>query len=394
MKTIQGQPIAQDGDLVKWPDGQIRDKTLTQSGTPVVRGVYGDILTNVYAILRDAGIAPNQQEDSEQDGYQLLDALKVFVNDLNDIQQLLTVSGSEINTTFDFDNLPDNYIFFGKLTEALVLGDNYTIESGASGTASYPITIISDIDALSVVMVVLNQSGTNLFNLTSLFAQASEEVVNTPFGTPLGFNELKKVLYLSSGYVLSDLPESFAVQNSIRVHQSDGNINLIDAIVHKKKLICLTFNDITFDYKLFCFNASDMNTIIDEIPCPISNVSDNLPYMYCDGDFVYFTNSTGDVNNSVNDFDIAKYIFSDIPLSLSYVSSFSIENTFEKTTNVFFNKVLNCLYTFVSGQLAKYDIATPTKTSIGVFNTIDGAVFKLNNNTYYTNGGVATKWMY
>lgn len=394
MKTIKGQPIAQDGNDALFPDGQIRDKTLTQAGTPVVRGVYGDVLTNIYAILRDAGIEPNQQEDSETNGYQLLDALKVFVNDLNDIQQLLTVSDDEINTTFNFDNLPDNYIFFGKVTESLVFGDDYTLKSGDEGTASYPVTIVADIDASSIVMVVLNESGTNLFNLTSLFAQASEEVINTPFGTPLGFNELKKVLYLSSGYILSDLPESFAVQNSIRVYASDGNINVIDAIVHKKKLICLTYNDMTFEYKIFCFNASDMNTVVGEVPFQVSNVTNNQPYMYCDGEYVYFTNSTSDANDSPNDFDIAKFYFSDIPLSLSYAGSFSIENTFEKTTNVFFDKSLNCLYTFVSGQLAKYNIATSTKTDIGVFNTIDGAVFKLNNNTYYTNGGVATKWMY
>lgn len=392
MKTIKEQAIPQDGNDLKFPDGQIRDKTETQSGTPVVRAIYGDILTNIYAILRDAGIQPNQIEDSEQDGYQLLDALKVFANELNDVEQLLTVSGNEITTTFNLDNLPSNYIFFGKLNESISLDETYTLES--VGGESYPITIISDIEASSVVMVVLNALGTKMFNLTSLFAQASEEVVNTPFGTPLGFNELKKVLYLSSGYILSDLPESFDVQNSIRVYESDGNINVIDAIVHKKKLICLTYNDMTFEYKIFCFNASDMNTVVGEVPFQVSNITNNQPYMYCDGDYVYFTNSTGDINTSANDYDIAKYIFSDTPLLLSYVSSFSIENTFEKTTNVFFDKSLNCLYTFVSGQLEKFDIAATTKTSVGYFNTIDGAVFKLNNNTYYTNGGVATKWMY
>lgn len=392
MRTIKEQPIAQDGNDVLFPDGQIRDKTTTVTGTPVVRAVYGDPLTNIYAILRDAGIEPNQQEDNETNGYQLLDALKVFFNELNDVEQLLSVSSNEITAGFNLDNLPDNYIFFGKISDALLLDEEYTIIS--AGEKVFPIILNADISALSVVLIVLNESGTKILNLSSLIAQQSEDIVNTPFGTPLGFNELRKVLYLSSGYILSDLPESFAVQNSIRVDQSDGNINLVEAIVHKKKLICLTFNDITSEYKLFCFNVSDMNTVIGEIPSPISNSGDNFPYMYCDGDFIYFTNSTGDINTSANDFDIAKFVFSDVPLSMSFVSSFSLENTFEKTTNVFIDKNLNCLYTFISGQLSKFDISLGTKTELGTYNTIDGAVFKLNNNTYYTNGGVATKWMY
>lgn len=393
MKTIKGQPIAQDGNDAKFPDGQIRDKSETQAGTPVVKAVYGDILTNVYAILRDAGIEPNQIEDSEQDGYQLLDALKVFFNELNDIEQLLTVSSNEITVGFNLDNLPDNYIFFGKVSDALLAIEEYSLLSVGENT--FPIALTNDIDANSVVLVVLNTTETKILNISSLIAQQSEDSFGTPFGAPLGFNELKKLLYLSSGYIFSDLPESFAVQNSIRVFESDGNINLIEAIVHKKKLICLTFNDITEKYKLFCFNASDMNTIIGEIPCDIDfTTGNNNPYMFCDGDFVYFTNSTTEVNDSLNDFDIVKLIFSAVPLSLSYVSNFSLENTFEKTTNTFMDKTLNAFYTFISGQLSKFNIADGTRDEIGTYNTIDGVVFKLNNKTYYTNGSVAAKWMY
>src|SRR5690606_8659761 len=116
---------------------QIRNENAdgTILGTPVVREIYGDILTNIYAIIKNAGLDFTETEDSETTQYQLLDALKVFFNKTNDLQQLLTVNALNINSAFSFDNMPENYVFIGKLTEDISAGVNYSLNSlGLSST--------------------------------------------------------------------------------------------------------------------------------------------------------------------------------------------------------------------------------------------------------------------
>ena len=48
MRTIRDLPIVQDGNNTLFPDGQIKNETATDPGTPVVREIYGDVITNIY----------------------------------------------------------------------------------------------------------------------------------------------------------------------------------------------------------------------------------------------------------------------------------------------------------------------------------------------------------
>ena len=121
MRTIKTTGFPQDTNLNKFPDGQINNETDTQEGTPVVREIYGDVLTNIYKLMRDSGVTANGNEDSETDGYQLLEAFKKFSNELNDIRQLATVQGTNINLNFNIDFLPDNYVFIGLISENVLL---------------------------------------------------------------------------------------------------------------------------------------------------------------------------------------------------------------------------------------------------------------------------------
>lgn len=391
MKTLRNLPVPQDGDNAKFPDGQIKNESSTEPGTPVVREIYGDIITNIYAILRDAGIVPTENEDSSTTQYQLLDALKVFSNDLNDLQQLLTVNVFDINTAFDFDNLPENYVFIGKVTEIVLASENYVINS--SGNDSFPINTSLDIPASSVVLVVLNQAGSQIINLSSLI-DAGGDFVNTSFGTPIAFNESKNMLYFSDGKILTDNPKSFSIQDKIRAFEADGNIDVLETILHKNKLICFTINTVTLEYRAYCFDSLDLDTVVGQITLGVGVIADNQPYMYCDGDFVYFTNTVANVNDSIDDFKVGKFLFDNVLLELSLVSSFELDNLFQKTTNVFIDKLTTSLYTFIAGELYKYDIGLSVREEVGFFNTLDGVVFKFNGKTYYTNGNVATKWNY
>lgn len=122
MRTIKNLPVPKEQDLVKFPNSTILNETDTNDGTPVVREIYGDILTNLYAFLVDRGIIPNEIEDNEVNGYQFLDALKLNVNKLNDVHRVLEkVSGNVYRIDIDFNIISDRYPIFVKSPENILL---------------------------------------------------------------------------------------------------------------------------------------------------------------------------------------------------------------------------------------------------------------------------------
>lgn len=390
MRTINGLPIPQDTNTTKFPDGQILNETSTVLGTPVIREIYGDVLTNIYAILRDAGITPNQMEDAEDTSYQLLQALKVFHNELNDLEQVLTVSGANINTTFDFDNLPNNYVFIGKVSDALAASTNYNLVS--TGNKSIVVSNTSVIVASSIVLVTIKDTTATVLNLSGI-AAAATTTLTTAFGTPLSFNEASNMLYFSNGTVFDESPKSHLVENIIQVAQGSLDINVLDVIVHKGKLICFTLNTSTLTYQAFSFDLSNLDVLEGEITMPKVSGVDNQPYMYSDGVNVYFTNSTNTINDSTNDYSVGCFIFDATNLTFTSASFSDIDANFEKTTNVFVNTDGN-LFTFISGNVYRYDLDGAARVFLDNFNTLNGFVFKFGGQNYYTNGEVAVSWNY
>lgn len=389
MRTIKQLPVAQEDDFIKFPDGQLVNKTETAKGTPVIREVYGDIITNIYAILRDSKVTPNEQEDSSETTYQLLEALKVFVNDLNDKQQVLTVAGRYINTILDFDKLPNNYVFIGRVSEQILASENYIITD--SNNTPYAVNNSIDIPASSVVLIVLNDSGTSIIDLSK--TQEESKSINTVFGDPLTYNESSSLLYYSNGNVLTDTPSIFNVENIIQINQSSVNIHVVDCILHKSKLICFTFNSDTLKYQAFAFDPSDLSVLQGEITIPDTSGVDNQPYFYCDGEFIYSTNSLNSVNESVNDYSVGKFSFNETILTITFVSFFDLNSSFEKTTNLFIG-TNGLFYTLMNGLLYSYNVDGSARVLVGNFSSINGIVFKFNNKIYYSNGNVATKWNY
>ena len=120
MRTIKQLNVPKEQDLNKFPDSTILNETDTIDGTPVVREIYGDLLTNWYAYLRDRGIIANGVEDNEINGYQLIEALKLNVNTLNDIRQTLrVVDSSTFELDIDFKLLTTDYPIFVRSTETI-----------------------------------------------------------------------------------------------------------------------------------------------------------------------------------------------------------------------------------------------------------------------------------
>jgi len=389
MRTIKGQNFPQDGNDLIFPDGQIRNETPTDTGTPVVRELYGDIIVNIYKILRYAGIQPNELEDSEVSGYQLLNALKKFANELNDIQQVLTVHALNITALFNFDHLPDNYVFIGKITEDVLPGLNYTIKG--SGDDEFPLVSPVIIQASSLVLVTLNEAGCSIAQLNQVSTLA-DKYLGTPFGTPLSSNSSNKMLYYADGVLFDDNPKSYLIKNRIQTYSSNLNLEICQVIFHRKHLICLTIDTVTFEYKIYCFEQGDFNTVVGESNIAVDNSVNNFPYMYSDSSFVYFSNSTDELNGSNDDFSFGKFLFNIGTLAMQYAGGFGVENSFQKTTNAFISE--DMIYTFISGELNSYKFGTDNVEFLGLFNTIDGVVFKFNGSTYYSNGEIAAKWGY
>ena len=395
MRRLRQLPVPQDGDNVLFPDGQIRNETITQQGTPVVRELYGDIITNIYKIVRDAGIVFNDSEDSETNGYQFLDALKVFVNNLNDRRQVLSVStgasGGVISAGLNFDNLPDDYVFIGQVSDELQASETYTIKSAGSATYNV-LPLTSDVPASGHVLVILGSAGTTIVGIGAAIDENT--ILNTAFGTPLAFSEEDKVYYLREGFVFDDTPASFAVQSAIQTFTSNVNIKVLEGVIFKGRFLFLCLDENLIEYRIFSFLSSNLTAVNAEITFTKTSGTDERPYMYCDGQFLYFTNSSGSINNSASDNVLSKQDFDEATSTLSQVSVITLDGTFQKTTNVFMNVASQLLYTFVQSVLYSYPLSGTSRNQVGFFPGIDGVVFRLNDSTYYSNSNTATKWNY
>ena len=72
-----------NSDPVNFPDGRIKNDDGSGNGTPVNEQVYGDIHENFAKVMRLAGKSFNNLAESEQNGYQFLDALRQMANKNN-----------------------------------------------------------------------------------------------------------------------------------------------------------------------------------------------------------------------------------------------------------------------------------------------------------------------
>lgn len=78
MKSLASKPNVDTTDP-DFPLGKILDDSGAGDGTPVSQEVYNDIHTFFETMMADAGITANGLFDNDNDGYQLLEALKGVV---------------------------------------------------------------------------------------------------------------------------------------------------------------------------------------------------------------------------------------------------------------------------------------------------------------------------
>ena len=388
MRTIRDLPIVQDGNNTLFPDGQIRNETATQSGTPVVREIYGDILTNIYKIIRDAGFEFTETEDNENTQYQLLQALKVFVNELNDVMQVLTVSSNDISINVDLDNLPNNYVFIGQVSEPLLSATTY--ELTGTGTNTYSFNPDSDINANSQVLLVINNS--SAVKLIDLSKQVTQDTISLPYSGVLSYNSTNTSYYLSDGFIMTNGPQSTNVQQVIRVDQGDNDILIYDAIIHKGILICMAKTALEKIYDFYMFTLSDLDNVaarvqVEQQPLIGNSAIDYVPYLFADNDFVYLSNLG---NNEDEDFKLRAYSFNSSNFSFTQSSNITLNSDFQKSTNYFIKD--SKIFTFINGNLYSYPFAGGTRNFEKFLNNTNGQVFVQDSKIYFKSGFIGNLW--
>lgn len=383
MRTIKDLAIPQNID-VKFPFSTILNETDTQDGTPVVEEIYGDVLTNIYKLLQTVGITPTATQDSDTSQYQILEALKLLPNSLNDIEQVLSLAATTWSVPFDLDFLPNKYVFVARASEDYVAGTSYVFK-GSSAT-EYPFNS-SGFKASDELLVIIDQSTVRAYSLSVLGSAASE--VFTVMGTPIAFNDTAKVWYQDGGKLMSDVPSVDYLESIIRVDVSDGTVLLQDILVLNGYVLCFCLIPATNDYFFRQFILTDLSVsaAVSISGASFSNASDFSPYVYAKQGVIHITN---DMNSTTDDFSISKFTYNPGGAVLTLASAIDLDVSFVKTTNAVIKGDL--LYTFIEGVLESYNLLSGAKISLGTYSGVAGQIFGFNGEVYFTAGEIGKKW--
>ncbi len=381
MRTIKNLSVPQNTDA-KFPFSTIQNETDVLPGTPVVEEIYGDLLTNIYKILQTVGIAPSGTQDNDLTQYQILEAIQKLPNVINDAEHTLSLTGTVWSVPLKIEFLPNKFVFFARAAESFIPGTTYTFKGNGTATA-LPISCPEGFDATAELMVVIDTSTVRVFPLTT--PGATDKIITTPLGAPLAFNNTKFLYFLENGKLYSDSPSVHDIQETIRDNQGDPFLVVLQAFLVKGKLLCFVIDGDDV-YKFFQFNLIGLNSP-QYVDYDIDSSTDNAPYCYTDGTYIYLTN---DANTSSDDFVFRKLNYDTVNSEMTVNSTVFLENSFYKTTNAVMTE--DSIITLVSGELNKFGINDETKYPLGVYETAIGQLFYFKSNFYFGTGEVATKW--
>ena len=160
MIPLKNNPNVDNGDLVNYPDGTIKNNDGTGNGTGVNRKVYGDLHSNISRMMRLYGITPNSLFDNETNGYQIIESI-IALASKNDFI---------LNITSAFGVLGVG-VKIGKmlLNEQIVCKANvdWTAETQIKGSdnITYTFTKVGDFKANEYVRLIKNASTMTIVRL-------------------------------------------------------------------------------------------------------------------------------------------------------------------------------------------------------------------------------------
>jgi len=383
MRTIKQLVVPQNSEA-KFPFSTIQNETDLLDGTPVVEEIYGDVLTNLYKLLQVVGLTATGTQDSDITQYQILEALRKLPNTLNDIEQILTLTGTIWSIPLPIELLPNKYFFVARATDAYVAGGIYTFEG--SGATSYSFSS-SGFKAADELLLIIDTSGVRAYSLAFL-DEISDEIF-TVMGLPIAFNDSNKMYYQSGGNLISDVPSIDYLESIIRVDVSDGTVLVNDIFVSNGYVLCFCLipSTNTYLFRQFALTDLSVSAAVTLSGTSFASASNFSPYVYMKQATVYVTNA---MNANANDYSITKLIYSVGAATLTLSSTLDLDATFVKTSNSVVKNEL--LYTLITGVLSSYSLTTGTKVVLGDYGSINGNLFGFNGKTYFSSGEVAKAW--
>lgn len=149
-----------NSDLVKYPNGRIKDNTGAGDGTPVNEFIYGDLHEFKDKLMRLASITPNGLPDNETNQYQLIEALRDFGSKHDVIQSITTASGI-LNVSMKLNTM--------QLNESLICKSSidFTSETQIKGTDLnlFSLTVIGNFKTGEYVRLVKTNTGIILIRM-------------------------------------------------------------------------------------------------------------------------------------------------------------------------------------------------------------------------------------
>lgn len=112
-KTTLGNQI-DNSDLVRYPNGRIKDNPGDGTGTPVDERVYGDIHENNAFLLRRYGINYNNLPDNTVNGYQFVDGMRALPSKNDRLLTIGSFNSSTLSVDVKVSFLENNEVFLAR----------------------------------------------------------------------------------------------------------------------------------------------------------------------------------------------------------------------------------------------------------------------------------------
>lgn len=389
MRTIKNLQVPKEQDLVKFPNSTILNETDTNDGTPVVREIYGDILTNLYAFLVDRGIIPNEIEDNEVNGYQFLDALKLNVNKLNDVRRVLEkVSENVYRIDIDFNIISDRYPIFVKSPENILLIESFRKiiyledSKGVRKIINFNKQIFSGDELLFIISDEV--TAVNLIH-NDLYEDKVELNIQ---GVPLSYSTSNLNDYMSDNTLIYNDGSSVDLSQFLDVNSIVRDIVLLNDFYF---IFCIdSSND-----KLHLYKYKRGNNNVEEILIQGINDNNQTPglrtssaQMYVFKNNIAFSHKGGNV---FNPYIISMFNYDGSNL-LKHVSDVTLDNSFSGSSSYFMENDSIIMADTLSQDLYKYNFSGGKESIYKIKQNVVNLYTKNSIDRYIQVDETAVKW--
>lgn len=389
MRTIKNLQVPKEQDLVKFPNSTILNETDTNDGTPVVREIYGDFITNIYAFLVDRGIIPNEIEDNEVNGYQILDALRLNVNKLNDVRRVLEkVSKNVYRIDIDFNIISDRYPIFVKSPENILLIEYFNKiiyledSKGVRKIINFNKQVFSGDELLFIIsdeVTAVNLIHNNLYE---------DKVELNIQGVPLSYSTSNLNDYLDNNTLIYNDGSSIDLSQFL-----DPNIIIRDMVLLNDFYFIFCIDSSNDKLHLYKYKRGDNN--VEEILIQGINDNNQTPglrtssvQMYVFKNNIAFSHKGGNVFN-VYIISMFNYDGSNL---LKYVSDVTLDNSFNGSSSYFMENDSIIMADTLSQDLYKYNFSGGKESIYKIKQNIVNLYTKNTNDRYIQVDETAVKW--